>query len=181
MRINGTKPNATGRSSGKLLGRLKKNMQPPKGEPWVWLTRELITSDAWRSQSITCRRLIEALYVDQMNHAGTQNGNLIATYDQMVEQGSSRRLIRFAVEEAEFLGLIRYERGGRWAETNQPSLYRLTFFADRDGNPPSNEWKKRTKIEIQEWKADRKKREKARKSYRKKQIAGSPLLTTVMH
>ena len=120
-------------------------MGPPEGEPFVCLTRELISSDAWRSQSINCRRLIEALLVDQMNHAGTENGNLISTYDQMVEQGASRRLIKSAIDEAEFLGLIRCEHGGLCAEVNQPSLYRLTFFCDRDGNPVTNEWKKRTK------------------------------------
>ena len=42
------KPDATGRSSGKLGGRAGKLMKPPQGEPWVWLTRELLASDAWR-------------------------------------------------------------------------------------------------------------------------------------
>ena len=73
-------PDATGRSSGKHSGRCGKLMKPPPGEPWVWHTRELITSDAWRSQSITCRRFIELLELDHMNHAGTENGHLMVQY-----------------------------------------------------------------------------------------------------
>ena len=32
----------------------RKLYAPPQGEPWVWLTTELLFSDAWRSMSINC-------------------------------------------------------------------------------------------------------------------------------
>ena len=115
------KPNATGRSSGKRTGRAARAHRPPKDEPWVWLTRELVSSPAWRSRSINCARLIDFLMVEHKNHAGTENGNLMATYDQLVPWGLTRSEIRAAIDEAEFLGLVRFERGGRWAETNKPS------------------------------------------------------------
>ncbi len=89
-----------------------------------------------------------------MNHAGIENGNLMATYDQLVAYGLTRSAIRMAVEKAKFLGLIRVKRGGRWACTNQPSTYRLTFQADRDSNPPTNEWKGKTEDEITAWKQE---------------------------
>ena len=77
------KPDASGRSSGKLTGERKKLRQPPKGEPFVWLTRELLTSPAWRAMSPNAARLIDFLLVEHTNHAGTENGNLLATYDQL--------------------------------------------------------------------------------------------------
>jgi hypothetical protein len=163
-------PNATGRGSGKLSGRLAKLKRPPKGEPWIWLTRELIESPAWRLRSINCTRLLDFLLVEHMNHAGTENGNLMATHDQLNLWGAGRRHIRPAIEEAIFLGLLKYERGGRWANTNQPSRFRLTFFfSDEDFSPATNEWKGKTEEAIKEWKKDRARLHKSRKAYRKKQ------------
>lgn len=131
------KPNATGRSSGKLTGRDAKLMRPPEGEPFVWLTRELVASDAWQARSRHCARLIDFLLIEHMNHAATENGNLKATYEQLVQFGFSRRKIVGAIEEAERLGLVRCQRGGK----RRPSTYRLTFYSDRDRSPPTNEWK----------------------------------------
>ncbi len=135
-------------------GRAGEAHRPPKDEPWVWLTRELLASAAWRARSINTIRLVDFLCVEHMNHAGTENGNLKATYDQLVAYGLTRSEIRMAVEEAKSLGLIRFMRGGRGAGTNQPSTYRLTFQADRDGNPPTNEWKGKTEDEITVWKEE---------------------------
>ena len=177
------KPNATGRSSGKRTGRAGKAHRPPKDEPWVWLTRELLNSPAWRTKSINTIRLIDFLCVEHMNHAGTANGNLMATYDQLVVYGLTRCQIRMAVEEAEFLGLIRFKRGGRWAGTNQPSTYRLTFLPDREGNPPTNEWKGKTEDAISEWKQEcsqLQRAHRARRAHRKKEIPGSTSRTTVV-
>ncbi len=131
------KPDATGRSSGKLTGRDAKLMRPPEGQPFVWLTRELVGSDAWQARSRQCARLIDFLLIEHMNHAGTENSNLLATYKQLVQFGFSRRKIGDAIEEAEKLGLIRCQRGWK----RRPSTYRLTFYPDRDRSPPTNEWK----------------------------------------
>lgn len=150
-----------------LTPRQRRIKGPPEGKPWVWLTRELLASPAWRSRSINCARLMDFLLVEYMNHAGTENGNLKATYDQLVESGLTRSQIRAAVEEAEFLGLIRYERGGRWAGSNQPSTYRLTFYADRDISPSTNEWKRRTQEQIDEWKRNRSARKRGARARRK--------------
>ena len=158
------KPDATGRSSGKRPGRAGKAQRPPKGEPWIWLTRELLSSPAWRARSINAVRLIEFLQIEHMNHAGTENGNLKATYDQLVAFKLTRSQIRKAIEEAEFLGLIRFQRGGRWAGTNQPSTYRLTFLPDRESNLPTNEWKGKTEEAISTWKQEQAQSLRARRS-----------------
>ena len=174
------RPNATGRSSGKRTDKSGKAHRPPRDEPWVWLTRELVSSPAWRSRGVNCARLMDFLTVEHMNHAGTENGNLHATYDQLVEWGLTRSHIRSAVEEAEFLGLLRFKRGGRWASSNQPSTYRLTFLPDCDGNPPSNEWKRTTHEAIEARRQDRARLQKARRDRRQKQIPGSTSRTTVV-
>ena len=154
------KPDQTGRSSGKRSGRAAKAHRPPNGEPWVWLTRELLASPAWRHRGVNTIRLIDFLLIEHMNHAGIVNGNLKATHEQLRVYGLSANSIRGAIEEAEFLGLIRFNRGGRWAGSNQPSHFRLTFQPDRDGNGPTNEWKRRTEEQIQQWHEGRKARRK---------------------
>jgi hypothetical protein len=158
------KPDQTGRSSGRRTGRAAKAFRPPKGEPFVWLTRELMASPAWRYQSANTSRLISFLLIEHMNHAGTENGNLKATHHQLRSYGLSANSIRDAIEEADFLGLLRFERGGRWAGSNQPSHFKLTFQPDRDGNSPTNEWKLRTEEQIRRWQEDRKARRKGQKN-----------------
>lgn len=103
-----------------------------------------------------------------MNHAGQENGNLKATYDQLVKYGLSRSKISEAIEEAEYLGLLKCQRGGRWADTNQPSTYRLTYLPSRDIKPPTNEWKRKTAEQIKNWKRERNSRKRAKADYRRK-------------
>lgn len=175
------KPDATGRSSGKGSTREKKTWGPPKGEPWIWLTTELLVSPAWRLRSINAARLIDFLLIEHRNHAGLENGNLMATYDQLVDHGLKRRFICAAISEAEFLGLIRCDRGGRWADKNQPSTYRLTFYTSRDDSSATNEWKGKTAEAVREWKRDQTAHKKRRMEGRKKQISGLQKDTTVVH
>ena len=132
-------------------------------------------------QSINCRRFIDFLLIEYQNHAGTENGNLKATYDQLVEYGLTRSKIYSAVCEAGFLGLAKVmEPGGRWAWTNQPSTYRLTFYPDMNYAPATNEWKRKTAEAIREWKQDQAARKRAKKERRKKQIARATSRTTVV-
>lgn len=132
------KPDRTGRSSGKIAGRRGRQMKPPKGEPWVWLTRELLLSDAFRSLGIHARRFIDALLVEHMNHAGTENGNLKATYGQLTAAGrSSRRDVVRGIAEAEEKGLVDCRRAGMRVATT----YTLTWLPSRDGSPATNRWK----------------------------------------
>ena len=160
------KPNATGRSSGKFKGRERKLRSPPKNEPWTWLTRELLDSPAWRALSVNGFRLISFLLIEHCNHAGLENGNLVATHKQLRDYGLTGDEIRPAIEEAQFLGFLRYERGGRWAGTNRPSRFRLTFYADREGTPATNDWKRLDETRINDWK-DRRRTLRAAREKRK--------------
>jgi len=129
--------------------------QIPKGEPFVMLPRELICSKAWRERSINCIRLIDFLIVEHLNHAGKENGYLLATYDQLVKAGIGRRFVHPAITEAERLELIHVERGGRRGFASPANKFTLTFLIAKqlghDGNyyysKPTNNWKKLDKDE----------------------------------
>ncbi len=176
-----SKANATGRSSGKWGSKEKRTFGPPKDEPWIWQTTEMLCSDAWKAMSINTRRLIDFLEIEHRNHAGRENGSLMATYDQLSEFGLSRRTICAAIDEAEFLGLVKTVRGGRWADTNRPSFFRLTFYADKSECPATNEWKGKTKEAIDTWKKDRTKLNQVRKTRRKNLNHRPRCDTTVVH
>jgi hypothetical protein len=163
MRISDTKPDATGRSSGRVAGKFGKHMKPPSGESFVWFTRSMMESPSWTAMSINGRRIIDRLLLEHMAHAGTENGNLIATHEQFKAFGVPANAVRPAVDELVFLGFIRCERGGRWAGKNTPSRYRLTWLGDRHGAAPSNEWRRVSIEQIEAW---QKQRRELRKAYR---------------
>lgn len=166
------KPDATGRSSGIPTGRQRKVRSVPKGEPFVQHTREMTASDAWRCRSISVARLIDFLEIEHMNHAGTENGNLIATHTQLMKWGIGNRYIRATVDEAKFLGLIRVRHGGRFAGRNDANRFTLTYLphkADQKGFliEPTNDWKRRTEPEIKKWRQAKKVKKEAEKVARK--------------
>ncbi len=110
---------------------------PPKDQPWVWQTRALRASDAWRSQSINCRRLIDFLLLEHMSHGGKENGKLHAPERQLRNFGIGAQYIADVVREAEELGLVDCHRGGMRIATR----YALTWLALHDGTPASNRWR----------------------------------------
>ena len=48
--------------AGRKTSRDKKMYGPPQDESWIWLTTELLSSDAWRSMSINCMKRITPPY-----------------------------------------------------------------------------------------------------------------------
>jgi hypothetical protein len=108
-----------------------------KAEPFVMLPRDLLESDAWKEQSLMCRRLIDTLMLEHMAHGGKQNGALIATRRQLEKFGLRRNSIASAICEAEELGLADCHRGAR----RVASTFTLTWLPHRDGSPPSNRWR----------------------------------------
>lgn len=131
-------PDATGRSSSRRVGRRGEGQGPPKGEPWVWLTAELMRSPAWRARSEFAVKLLEFLMVDHMAHAGYGNGALLATYDQLVAWGIPRKYIKATIDEVEDLGLVTVINRGRLKEA---STYELTWLPNPDRLKPINSWR----------------------------------------
>ncbi len=158
-----------GRDSTKVLRNkgLKNGPRECGVEQFVWLPLELVESEAWRALSVNGRRLIDRLVIERAHHSGQENGGLIVTHAQFEAYGLSRNSIRGAIEEAVAFGLLRVKQGGRYAESNQPNRYRLTWMGwwNRDGQrrDPTNDWKAATPEWIERWKAERAKSKAARR------------------
>jgi hypothetical protein len=69
--------------------RERRNRPPPDG-PWVWLTREMIESEAWGPLSLAARRVIDRIMIEHMAHSRTENGNLVVTYRDLKKFGLRR-------------------------------------------------------------------------------------------
>ena len=118
---------------------------PPKGEAWIWLTRDLLASDAWRTMSGRARKVIDFLMLEHMAKGGRHNGKLKAPYRQLEECGITPRLVRTSIAEAEELGLIECGRGGMRVATT----YGLTWLPLHDGTPAGNQWRGYRNLELQ--------------------------------
>ena len=72
---------------------------------------------------------------EHMRHAGTENGNLIATYNQLVECGIARRYVHSSIIEAEERKLILVEYGARRGYTKSyHNTFTLTFLPEKITN-----------------------------------------------
>ncbi len=86
--------------------------KPPDGQQFIWLTRELLMSDAWRSQGINTVRFIHFLLLEHLRHGGQENGKLKAPRRQLRAFGIGARHVSTAIAEAEKLGLVICHKGG---------------------------------------------------------------------
>lgn len=128
-----------------------KAQRPPAGEPWVWMTRDLLKSDAWQSLGINERRFIDFLLVEHMRHAGKRNGELIAPWEQLKEAGIGLRLIGDVIATVDKVGLVDCKRGtGR-----RPSVYALTWLPLCDGTEPGNRWQSYQAVALHEGEVQR--------------------------
>jgi hypothetical protein len=121
----------------------EKRNHPPPGEPWVWLTREILESEAWRSLSRAARLVIDRVILEHMAHAGTENGNLIVTYHDFEKFGIRRGSLKAAISDAVAHGLIIVTEKGRASvgPDRWPSKYALGWLPLRDGSAAFNRWK----------------------------------------
>jgi hypothetical protein len=135
---------AKGRSiKGWKPSRQAKRATPPEGSSWIWLTCEMLESPAWRAMRLPARKVVDRLIIEQLSHAGLENGALISTYSDFERFGIRRPSIADAIYEAEALGWIDViERGGSaYAEFRNPSVYALAWLDRKDGTAPTNRWK----------------------------------------
>jgi hypothetical protein len=121
--------------------RIKRN-RPPEGEAFIWMTQELLQSDAWRTAPITTRRFVDRVLLEHIAHAGTKNGELIVTYRDLAEWGITQYHRRRAIDDAIARGLIdRTERGRASSGRGKPSKYAIGWVGRSDGSAPRNRWK----------------------------------------
>jgi len=124
-------------------GQFTKRNRPPAGEPWVWLTNEMITSPAWQAMSLAARKIVDRLMIEHMAHGGTENGNLIVTYADFRKYGIRDKTIASAIREAVALGWVQViSKGGKArGDIRHPSYYALAWLPWRDATPAKNTWR----------------------------------------
>jgi hypothetical protein len=122
------------RTSNNIAGALNK---PPEGKSYVWLTRELLESDAWRGLGINARRFIDFLQIEHMRRGAIANGDLKAPARQLYDFGVGEHQLTAAIEELEARGLIEVHRGGMRVATT----YALTWLPSHDGEVASDRWR----------------------------------------
>jgi hypothetical protein len=119
-------------------------------EPWVPHRRSMLESPAWRMLPHLARQLLSRIELELMRHAGKDNGQLVATYDDLAKYAlcQNPRAIAQAVRQAEALGFIIVTRGiGGIGATRQPNHFRLTYLPGQNGGPATDEW---TEIQSEE-------------------------------
>lgn len=119
--------------------------RPPTGEAWIWMTGELLASDAMRTMSGKARKVLNFLMLEHMAKGGKKNGKLKATHRQLAAAGISEHYVKAAIDECEELGLIECGRGGMRVAT----IYALTWLPLHDGTPASNQWRTYRNPELQ--------------------------------
>ncbi|MET3693374.1 hypothetical protein [Methylobacterium goesingense] len=144
--VTARRADATGRSTGKFLdSKFRKSNSVPKGQAFVWFTREMLESPAWRAMSQNARLAVDRVCVEHMSHGGGQNGALPVTYDDFEHAGIRRGSIRRAIAEALALGFIEMTRKGTrgWGEfTGEPSHFRLAWLPTSENGAVTIRWKR---------------------------------------
>jgi hypothetical protein len=121
----------------------EKRNRPPEGEPWVWMTRSLLESDAWRTAPPNTRLFVDFLMIEHSLNGGCLNGKLVATFEQLERFGIRRMSIKDAQKDAIRRGLVyRTEKGSASAGVGRrPHRFGIGWFAGYDGSAPPNRWK----------------------------------------
>ena len=121
-------------------------LAPPVGEPWIWLTRQMLASPAFRALSRAGFQLITCLMVEHLRRAGRENGRLAVSWNEFENWGINRGMIAQALDEVTRLGFVRVVDKGRpgYGEAlGRRAIFRLTFagvVGSDDSGPPTNDW-----------------------------------------
>jgi hypothetical protein len=131
---------------GGIAGQKRKNKISGQ---FVYYTREMIESPAYRVLSLQGRKVMRRLELEHMAHGGQDNGKLPCRYHDFINYGCRRHGLSAALIEVEALGFVETMSRGTRAYGNVPgkaSTFRLTYLHTQDG-PSTNEWKKLSSIE----------------------------------
>jgi len=105
----------------------------------------MLESPAWRTLSLSARRVLDRIEIEHMNHGAAENGRLPVTYDDFMEFGIERHAINPAIRECEALGFIEITQRGRAgnADFRQPNVFRLTYLHRYQiGEAATHEWRR---------------------------------------
>ncbi len=142
----------------------KQPNSPPHGEPWVWITANLLASCAWRGMTVNARRVLDRILLEHMAHAGKENGSLQVTHRQFIEAGVSRDYVADAIDELAHLRLIKITiRGRGGVGVGHSNRFLLTWFPEKGSRYCDDPWKTVDKAHVKKWNVLRLTAKKARK------------------
>jgi hypothetical protein len=105
---------------------------------------EMLESPAFRTLTLSARRVLDRVEIEMAQHGGTDNGRLPVTYAHFEEYGIHRHAIGPAIREAVALGFLQVTERGRAgnAEFRSPNYFRLTYRHSKDtAGDGSHEWR----------------------------------------
>ena len=128
-------------------------LSPPVGEAWIWLTRDMLESCAYRALSRAGHQLLARLMVEHCNHGGKENGRLAVSWDAFQAAGVHRSTIAQTLDEVTRLGFVRVvDEGHRGYGTalGRRATYRLTFagVVGDDSGLPTNDWAAISQVDV---------------------------------
>lgn len=111
------------------------------GEGWIPHRQEMLTSPSWRKRPKALIKLLDRMEIEHLRHGGKENGHFIVTYDQFVEFGVTRKVIKPMLRLGAALGLLQVIQDENWmGDVRQPNRYRLTYLPAKGQKAPSDEW-----------------------------------------
>jgi hypothetical protein len=122
--------------------RWRKRNGPPEDQAWVWFTREMMESPAWRAMTGPARQVLDRVVIEHMGHGGTENGQLPVTHKDFEVFGVRKRSVKQGIAIAVALGWLDVTRQGyAFGTLKVASEYGLTFLPRTSGASASNRWK----------------------------------------
>jgi hypothetical protein len=104
---------------------------------------EMLRSPAWRALSLSARKVLDRIEIEQADHGGADNGKLPVTYADFTKYGIDNKAIAPAIRELDALGIIEVTERGRpsKADWRFPNKFRLTYLPTHDA-APTQEWRR---------------------------------------
>jgi hypothetical protein len=137
-------PMRTRNRSGQKGGASKARF--PDDEPHIRQRFVMMESPAWKALSLSARRVLDRIEIEFGRHKGKPeaNGELIVTFDDFVEYGITRRLVRPALNEVIALGFVRVTRMGAAgnADSRMATMYLITYQHAGSAQYLEDNWKR---------------------------------------
>jgi hypothetical protein len=128
--------------SGQKGGASKGNFE----EPFVRIKFSMKESPAWKELSLNARRALDRIEIEFGRKKGKPeaNGELIVTYENFVDYGICRRLVRPAINEVVALGFVRVTREGVAgnADECQATQFLITYQHNGSAQYLEDGWKR---------------------------------------
>lgn len=139
-------------AESKTRSMVRKNTQPPSDQGgWMAVSRLFLESPAYRSLSVNALKALNRLMIEHIGHGRLMNGELLVTHEQFQEYGVTGEYVADAVDELQYKGLVRTQKGRAGNGTAHPTVYTLTFDGTSNGLAATNEWKRFTMAEARLW------------------------------